>query len=322
MLTYVLFVVGFVFLIKGADFFIAGAASLAKRLKMSNLLIGLTVIALGTSLPELLINLFAANTGSMDIALGNILGSNLSNTLLILGIIAVLVPLNVHQQVVWREIPFIFMSSIVLFLLANDSMIEGNFYSSLTRIDGLILLCFFVMFIYYMVLSSKTSRIHIEEEKVDVKTKNSSAIAALIIAGMLGLYLGGKWIVEGSVEIAEALGISEFIISATVIALGSSLPELVTTIIAATKHDVDMAVGNILGSNIYNIFMVLGITSVTSPMLIESRYNFDITYLLVATFLLFAFMFTGKRRHTLEKGEGISFIGLYLLYIVLIIVRG
>ena len=247
MLVYIMFVVGFFLLIKGADFLVTGIASLAKKLRMSNLLIGLTLLALGTSLPELVINIIAATNGASDIAFGNIIGSNMSNTLLILGILALIIRLKINKNTVIKEIPFGLLAVLVLLVLVNDKILD-NAIPFLSRMDGLILLLFFSIFLYYIYLLAKGSRIKVEEEEVDVKTHKGSTIATFIIIGMLGVFVGGKVIVDGAIAIAQTIGISEFVISLTIVAIGTSLPELATSIMAAKKHDV------ITGSNKYVTF--------------------------------------------------------------------
>ncbi|MBU1975058.1 MAG: calcium/sodium antiporter [Nanoarchaeota archaeon] len=320
MYVYVLFVLGFVFLIKGASWLVAGVASLAKKLRMSNLLIGLTVLAIGTSLPELIINLFATINSKPEVAFGNIIGSNLSNTLLVLGIVALLVQFNIQQGTIRRELPFMFLSIVVLIALVNDKIIDQGI-NTLSRVDGLILLCFFSIFVYYVFLLAKGSRVQLEEKEVDVKTHKGTSIATLIVAGIVFISLGGQWVVNGAVALARVMGFSEFFISATIVAIGTSLPELTATIVAALKQDINLAIGNVIGSNIYNIFFVLGITAVVKPLNIAGSYNFDLGFLLATAFLLFIFMFTGKK-NVLDRGEGISFLALYAIYIIILVIRG
>jgi cation:H+ antiporter len=316
MLEYLLFALGFILLLKGADYLVEGASALAGKLGVSKLVVGLTVVAFGTSMPELVVNVIAATEGTGDVALGTVIGSNLSNILLIFGIAAILYPPKMQQSTVWKEIPFSLLAVFVLFVLANDFMIDGHEIFSLTRTDGLIMLFFFMIFIYYLFGLFRNGG----GRKVPVKMGNAK-MAGLILIGMVGLYLGGRWTVEGAVFIARILSISEFTISAIIVALGTSLPELVTSVRAAMRKDADMAVGNIVGSNIFNIFLVLGITATISPIPIPGFLNSDLSFLAFATVLLFAFMFIG-RRYLLEKWEGAIFLLFYFGYVAMLLLRG
>lgn len=318
MLTYFLFIFGFFVLIKGADLLVDGATSVAKRLNVSDLVIGLTVVAFGTSTPELFVNIFASFQGNTDIAIGNVLGSNIANILLILGIAAIIFPLKVQNTTVWKEIPFSLLAILVLAVLANDELIDQKSSSELTRSDGLILLGFFIIFIYYIFGIAKESNTNHNKEVGHLSNFKS---IAFIVIGLTGLVLGGKWIVDGAVEIAKDLGVSQSLIALTVIAIGTSLPELATSSVAAYKKNTDIAIGNVVGSNIFNIFWILGISSIIKPLPFHSSSNADITMTIIASILLFAFLFTGKK-HLLERWEGGMFILIYLAYIVFLIIRG
>lgn len=317
MIEYILFVLGIVFLVKGANFLVKGSTSLAKKLGISSLITGLTIVAFGTSMPELIVSLISAFKGTSEIVFGNIIGSNISNILLVLGATAIIRNVKIKKTTVWKEIPFALLAVIVLFILSNKIFLGGSSPSMLGRIDGLILLLFFVIFIYYAFAIVKPS-------KKDNKSKEKTPywkIFSMITLGIVGLYLGGKWAVEGAIFIAENLGLSQFLISATIIAIGTSLPELVTSIVAVLKRNVDLAVGNIIGSNIFNIFWILGITSLIKPILIPSFINFDLIILAFITLLLFSLMFI-KKRQVLGRKQGILFILLYATYLVFLIIRG
>ncbi len=315
-LTYLLLPIGFVFLVKGADFLVDGASSIAKRFGVSSLVIGLTIVAFGTSMPELIVNIFASINGNTDIAIGNILGSNIANILLILGISAVIFPLAVKRSTVWKEIPLALLAVIVVALMANDALIDGGSISQLTRIDGLILISFFIIFLYYTFGISRVEPADTTE--VPIHRYSLSRSILMIGVGLVGLTLGGKWIVDVAVALATGLGVSEALIGLTVVAIGTSLPELATSAVAAYKKDVDIAVGNIVGSNIFNIFWVLGLSAVISPLPFPALLMRDVIMTIVATLLLFVVMFVGKR-HTMERWQGIAFIALYVGYIVFII---
>ena len=320
MIEYILFVVGIVFILKGADFLIEGSSALATKFGVSQLVIGLTIVSFGTSMPELVVNMAAVMEGTGDIALGTIIGSNISNIFLILGLTAVFFPPRIEHSTVWKEIPFSLLAVIVLFILTNEFLIDGFEVFSLARTDGLLMLCFFTIFIYYMFSMFKNRNNNNPESKELIKMK-SHKIIFLILAGFLGLYFGGRWTVDGAVFIAGNFGLSEFMVSATIIAIGTSLPELVTSIKAAMKKNVDLAVGNVVGSNIFNIFLILGITATVSPLPIPDFLNMDIGFLFSATALLFLFMFIGEKRK-LEKWQGCLFVLFYLTYITFLILRG
>jgi cation:H+ antiporter len=315
-ITYLLFFVGLYALVKGADLLVDGASSVAKKLGVSTLVIGLTIVAFGTSTPELIVNILASINGNTDLAIGNILGSSIANIWLILGISAVIYPLAVKRGTVWKEIPFSFLAVIVLAFLASDAFIDGEAISALTRIDGLILISFFAIFIYYIFgISHEETEGNTSDE---VKTYSLVRSSLMIIGGIAGLVIGGKWIIDGAIALATSFGVSEAFIGLTIIAIGTSLPELATSAVAAYKKNVDIAVGNIVGSNIFNIFWVLGVSAIIRPLPFSQTLMSDVFVVTVATFLLFAFLFVGKR-HTLERWQGIWFILLYIGYIAYLV---
>ena len=319
MLTYFLFLLGFLLLIKGADLLVDGASAIARRFNVSDLVIGLTVVAFGTSTPELFVNIVASARGNTEIAIGNVLGSNICNVFLILGISAIIYPLTVSKGTVWKEIPFSLLAAIVLGLMANDRVIDGGDSSLLSRIDGLVLLAFFTIFLYYSFSIAKA--IDGMDEHVPVKSLGLAKSSLLVLVGLIGLTLGGKWIVDGAVAIANNLGMSESLVGLTVVAVGTSLPELATSAVAAYKKNVDIAVGNVVGSNIFNIFFVLGISSIIKPLPFQTKSNWDVAVVIAASLLLFLAMFTGKK-HSLDRWEGIVFLFLYGGYIVFLIING
>jgi len=318
MLTYILFAVGFVFLIKGADFLVDGATSVARRLNVSDLVIGLTVVAFGTSTPELLVNLIASFNGNTDIAIGNVLGSNIANVFLILGISSVIFPLTVTKGTVWKEIPFSLLAAIVLLLMANDQILDRAGASVLTRIDGLIFLCFFTIFIYYTF--SIAARVEGMEAHVPARQHGWLRSLLGMIAGLAGLTIGGKWVVDGAIVLATKLGMSESVIGLTIVAVGTSLPELATSALAAYKKNPEIAVGNVVGSNIFNIFFVLGISATIRPLPLQTKNNVDIAVVIFSSLMLFFFMFTGKKR-SLDRWEGIVCLILYFGYVAFLILN-
>ena len=314
----ILLTVGFTILIKGADWLVDGASSLARKLKVSDLVIGLTVVAFGTSTPELFVNIFASLQGNAEIAIGNILGSNIFNILLILGVSSLIFPLSVTRGTVWKEIPFSLLAVIVLGVVANDALFDKAGFSILTRIDGFVFLAFFGIFMYYIASIAKDSG----NTQTSAEGKIGLAKSlVMVIGGFIGLAFGGKLVVEGAVNIASGLGVSQSLIGLTIVAAGTSLPELATSAVAAYKKNADIAVGNIVGSNIFNVFFILGISSLIKPLPIISGANIDILVLIGASLFLFFAMFTGKRR-IIDRWEGAVFIVLYAAYVIYLIKRG
>ena len=315
-LTIILFVLGFALLVKGADWLVVGASAIARRFDVSDLVIGLTVVAFGTSTPELFVNVAASLKGNTDIAIGNILGSNIANILLILGSAAIIHPLAVTKGTVWKEIPFSLLAAVVLVLTASDRLLNAAEASVLSRADGGVLLCFFVVFLYYTHgIAKNVSGI---SAHVPPAVPGVPKSAMLVAGGLIGLALGGKWIVEGAVRIATALDMSESLIGLTIVAVGTSLPELATSAMAAYRGNVEIAVGNVVGSNIFNIFFVLGLSAVIKPLPFQGAGLLDITVVVVASVALFAFMFSGGKR-SLDRWEGIVFVVSYAVYITFLI---
>jgi cation:H+ antiporter len=321
LITTALFFVGFVLLIKGADLLVEGASALATRLGVSALVIGLTIVAFGTSAPELIVNLLASVNGNTDIAIGNILGSNIVNIFIILGVSAVIYPLSVGRGTVWKEIPFALLAVVVLAFLAMDAVFSGDTTSILSRGDGLVLIAFFVIFLYYIWGLTKTEAGTSPVAAETPLTLGYGRSTLMIILGLGGLVIGGKWIVDGAVVFATALGVSQALIGLTVVAIGTSLPELATSITAALKRNVDIAVGNVVGSNIFNIFWILGISAFITPLPFSALLTTDVVVTVVATLALFMALFVG-RRHTLERWQGVVFILAYVAYIIFLIGRG
>ncbi len=326
LLTVALFILGFIFLIKGADIVIDGSSSIAKKLGVSSFFIGLTIVAFGTSIPELIISVLASFKESADIALGNIIGSNISNTLLILGVVAVISPLAIKKATVNKEIPFSLLAVLAVGILANDFLIDRTVPDGLTRVDGLILILFFIIFIYYTFGITK-ERENIfqktigEIKQADPKEYSNTMSILMIIIGLAGLSLGGKWIVDGAISLAQFFGLSEALVGLTIVAIGTSLPELAASAMAAKRGQADMAVGNIVGSNIFNFLWILGLSSVISPIKYSPALNVDILILIAVTILLLFLIYIG-RKNILGRWEGIVMLGLYALYLVFLIGRG
>lgn len=318
MLIYILFVLGFVVLIKGADLLVDGSSSLASRFGVSPMVIGLTIVAFGTSAPELVVNLMASLSGNTDIAIGNVVGSNIANILLILGAAAVVYPLTVKRSTVWKEIPFALLASVMLFVFANDALIDGASGSMLGRVDGLAFLGFFVIFLYYIIGLAKSAPVEAGDEVATMPT--AKAVGGVII-GIAGLVVGGKWIVDGAIALASGFGVSETLIGLTIVAIGTSLPEMATSVVAAYKRNVDIAVGNVIGSNIFNIFWILGVSALINPLPFAEQLNLDLFVVIAATLALFVSVFVGKK-HVIERWQGVVFVLLYIFYVLYLIMRG
>ena len=326
-----LLIVGILFLIKGADWLVDGASGIAKRIGISDLIIGLTVVAFGTSMPELVVNIMSSLQGANDLAIGNVVGSNIANILLILGIAAVITPIAVKTSTVWNEIPLALLAALILMLMANDHIVDKYPISELSRSDGLSFLAFFVIFLWYIFKLAKQG----EKELGDSSQTKRSILSgtALLIGGIVLLVLGGKFTVDGAIHIATALGLSQSLIGLTVVAVGTSLPELATSIVAALKKKADIAVGNIVGSNIFNIFWILGVSATIQPLRFQPALNVDLGVTVFATVVLFFAVHTGylhhrlffwkqREHHVVERGDGLLMLTLYVIYIGYLIWRG
>lgn len=301
-------VLGFVLLIKGADWMISGASVLAKKNKISDLAIGLTIVAFGTSAPELVVNIVSSIDGHTDIILGNVIGSNIFNLFLILGIIGVISPINVQSGTVWKEIPISLLAAVLLLVLGNSFF--GQPDAVLSQGDGLVFVSLFLLFMFYIYRGMTTETIQSAEY---IQPMSNLKIGVLIAIGLAGLIGGGRLVVDNAVQIAQHIGISEKIIGLTIIAVGTSLPELVTSIVATVKGNTDMAVGNIIGSNVFNIFLVLGISVIINPLAFNTDFNFDILMLLGGTLFLFIAMFTGQKKK-LDRWEAVLFLMGFVAY--------
>ncbi len=318
MIVNVVFLVfGLILLLKSAGYLVDGAASLAKKWGMSGLLIGLTVISFGTSLPEVLVNVLASLRGSADIGMGNIVGSNISNTLLVLGITIVIAgALRIDKSILYKQIPFSILSVIVLFVLANGTLINGGTETGLFRSGGIVLLCFFSIFLYFTFTESKEV-----EEETEVKERRLLISWLMTTGGLIGLYFGAEMTVDNAEALAMNLGISEALIGIIVIGLGTSLPELAACITAALKKQSGMAIGNIIGSNIFNVLWVLGVSSIIMPIEYSPILDLDIGIVLISSIILIPLIVFGRKNY-LSRGGGIILISLYMAYIIYVVIRG
>jgi cation:H+ antiporter len=315
LLLIVILLAGFAALIYGANTLVDSASSLAKKYNIPNIVIGLTIVAFGTSAPELIINVFASVQGDSAIAMGNVVGSNIFNVLGIAGIAAIIYPLSVKTNTTWIEIPLSLLAASILLVIANDVLIDKGAASAVTRIDGIVLLFFFLIFMVYNLQVAKKGG---EEGEVDIRDYPKWKSILLILAGLALLVIGGRAIVYSAVELATMFGIPERIIALTIISIGTSLPELATSAVAAYKKHADIAIGNVVGSNIFNIFLVLGVSAVINPVPLQPGANMDLLVNLGAGLLLFLFIFTGKK-HSVDRWEGVLFVGIYVAYVVALV---
>lgn len=316
MLTYILFIIGVFLLLKGGDLLVDGASSFAKNRNISPIVIGLTIVAFGTSAPEMIVNVIAAFSGNTDIAIGNVLGSNIVNIFLILGISAMIYPISAKRNTVLKEIPFSLLAAVLVAFTANDVLIDKAAHSEISRIDGLVYLLFFCVFMYYIFGITRSENDILE---VDVQKTSDKKAFLFIFLGLVGLFFGGKWIVEGAVQIAKTFEVSESLIGLTIVAIGTSLPEMATSAIAAFKKQTDIAIGNVVGSNIFNIFWVLGLSSIIRPLPFNEAGNVDILMTIASSLLLFWFMFIGNRR-MLDRWKGLLMTLIYIMYLAYLIV--
>ncbi len=328
MFEFILFVVGLAILVKGADFLVDGASSLASRFKISPIVIGLTVVAFGTSSPELVVSLTSALSGNTDIALGNVIGSNIFNILLILGISAVIFPLVVLKNTTRKEIPFSFLGAILIAVFGlqiaiNTGVFDLSVISSpevvgtIGRTGGIFLLAFFIIFLYYTFGIAKVTG----ESEIEIKKRSLSIIFLFILLGLLGLTFGSKIAIDNAVAIARMFNLSDAFIGLTLVSAGTSFPELFTNIAAVRKKNTDIAVGNIVGSNIFNIFLILGVTSLVKDIPIRGIQLVDIAVLIGATLILLISIFIWKK-HSIGRREGIFMLLLYIVYIAFLLIRG
>lgn len=320
MLAYFLFALGFPVLIKGADWLLNGATSISQKLKVSGILVGLTIVAFGTSLPELMVTLFATAKNEQGLLVSGIVGSNITNIFLILGVGGVIYPITVKQETVWQEIPLSLLAAVALGFMASDILLDKAEVNLLSRTDSLLLLTLLIVFLYYLFSIARASRQDVQEDDKNEPGVGNLKIAAQIAAGLVGLYLGGQLIVDNALLIAQDLGVSQTLVGASLIAFGTSLPELITSIVAATKKQPDIVVGNVIGSNIFNIFLILGLNGLISPISVSPDLGFDILLMIFAHLLLFMFLFMGQR-HVLQRSQAWVFVAIYISYITFVLIR-
>ena len=307
-------ILGFLLLIKGADFFVDGSSSIAKKFKIPPMVIGLTLVAFGTSAPELAVSIDAALALSNGLVFGNVIGSNIANTLLILGLSAAITPISISKKTIFKEMPFLIVSTIAMAVMAMDKLID-NSRNLLSRVDGMILLLLFVIYFFSMIEMIFNNK---EKDSEEVESMPLFKSSVLTVFGLIAIVMGADLTVTSAVSIAALFGLSETLIGLTVVAVGTSLPELITSVVAAKKGENDIAIGNIIGSNVFNILLVLGVSASINPIIISSRNYIDLVILIIATVTTMLIMFTGSK---ISKWEGRLMYLAYFGYIAYLVLR-
>lgn len=309
LLNIVFLLIGLLLILIGANCLTDGSSSIAKKFGISDLVIGLTIVAFGTSAPELMVNVVAAVNGSAELAVGNVVGSNIFNILIIVGITALVMPIKVQKSIMNNEIPLVILSSLALVACASDSLIDGSSENIISRIDGIILLLFFAIFMRYTFSIAKNS----SESGEEIKSMPMWKACLFIVGGLAGLIFGGQLFVDGASEIARSLGVSEAVIGLTLVACGTSLPELATSIVAAVKKNPGIAIGNVIGSNLFNIFFILGTSATIKPLPMGKITNLDLLTL-VASAVLFWIVGWFFKNKTITRAEGSVMVACYVAY--------
>lgn len=316
-MAYILLIVGFAILIKGADFFVDGASNIARLLRVPPILIGLTIVAFGTSSPEATVSIIAALEGNSGVSLGNVIGSNIFNITLVVGAAAFLYPLKVQSETIKKEIPFTLLASVALLILMSDVALQGFDNNLLTRSDGFIFLLFLSIFMYYVIEIGLRSRKYTANEAPPEGIAWGKNILFTIL-GLAAIIFGGNLVVNNGTQIAYSLGMSETLVGLTIIAIGTSLPELVTSITAALKKESEIALGNIVGSNIFNILFVLGASATIAPLTVDDKVFMDVILMIALTVVLLIF---SRTRFRIGKREGLVLAVAYIIYLIFIILR-
>ncbi|EGQ18462.1 CaCA family calcium (Ca2+):cation antiporter [Sporosarcina newyorkensis 2681] len=316
-MAYIILIIGFTLLIKGAGYFVDGASNIARLLQVPPILIGLTIVAFGTSSPEATVSIIAALEGSAEVAVGNVVGSNIFNITLVVGVAAFLYPLKVESETIRKEIPFTLLASVALLILMSDMALQGFSSNMITRGDGFIFLLFLSIFMYYVIEIGLKSRKNAANEPVPENISWGKNILITIL-GLAAIIFGGDLVVDNGTKIAYSLGMSETLVGLTIIAIGTSLPELVTSISAALKKESEIALGNIVGSNIFNILFVLGASAAISPLAVNDKVFIDVVFMIVLTVVLMIFSRTNFK---IGKREGSVLAAAYIVYLVYIIIR-
>ncbi len=328
-MDYILLLIGFFLLVKGADYFVDGSSDIAKKLRIPSLIIGLTIVAFGTSAPEAAVSITASIDGQNGIAIGNVIGSNIFNLLMVIGASGIIKPLLVEKSILSRDFPFLLLTSIILVILCADMLIFNSSINTISRIDSIILLLLFVVFLYYLISSAIKDRkesfcepetsVDIDMVPVRAIEKNNTLIKSVLISivGIFTVILGGNLVVDSASSIASSFGVSDQLIGLTIVSIGTSLPEFVTSVIAATKGESDLALGNVIGSNIFNILFIIGISGLISPMNVDPKLLVDGAIMILSTLLVY---FYAYRKNNISKLESWSLSAFYLGYLAYLII--
>lgn len=318
-LNILLLIVGFIALVKGADIFVEGSSNLAKALKIPTLIIGLTIVAFGTSAPECAVSVIASLKGNSDIAIGNVVGSCICNTLLVLGIAGLFGNLACKKKIIERDFTYSILSNIILIIMCSAAIFANNSIKEISRTNGALLICFLIIYVYSLLMDAKnTIRNNKEKNNEETLYKLTFKDILFIILGLIGIVGGGELVVNNATSIAKIIGISDRVIALTVVAVGTSLPEIVTSVIAVKKGENDIALGNVIGSNIFNIFMILGLSSIAKPLTYTLDSYIDMIIMLAASILVFV-LFSIKKK--LSKKECIVLLISYIAYIGYLMIR-
>lgn len=321
-MNYILLIIGFVLLIKGADIFVDGASKVAKKFGIPAVIVGLTIVSIGTSAPELAVSVIGALRGANEITMGNILGSNIFNTLMVLGVTSTIMPIVIKKSTISKDFIINVIVAIILLVLTFGSMLWGG-TSQISRLSGIILLVLCIVYILSLIIATKK----INNSGENSEDENNEEVKVLtciikILFGIIGIIIGGEMVVDSATNIATSFGMSQKLIGLTIVAVGTSLPELVTSMVAAIKQENDIALGNVFGSNIFNMLLILGASATIKPMAVSPQLGIDLIFLIVVTLILGAFMFIGKEgKSKLSRKEGIILVLIYIAYVVYIVMR-
>ena len=317
-LSFALLIAGFILLVKGADFFVDGSSSIAKLLKIPSIVIGLTIVAFGTSAPEAAVSIIAGIQKSNDIAVGNVIGSNMFNLLMVLGISAAIKPVSIKDQIIKKDYPFMLIATVLLLVMSYDVLLGGS-ENIISRGDAIILLIFMGIFLYSVISSAlRTRKENIDSGEDEIPSYGVVKSLLFTIGGLAGIIIGGQFVVDSASDIAIRFGMSQTLVGLTIVAVGTSLPELVTSIVAARKGESDIAFGNVVGSNVFNILFVLAASAVISPMNINAQSLADLLILMAVTLAAYIFCVTKKR---VNRAEGIILASVYAIYLTYAIIR-
>ena len=318
MLNFLILVVGLVLLVKCADIFVDSSSNIAKAFGIPALVIGLTIVAFGTSAPEAAVSLTAALRGSNEISIGNVVGSNICNSLLILGLCGIFATLQTNDEVRKRDFPYYLLSSVVLLIITGEYFIHHETLGWVSRANGLTLLCFLGVYVYLLIAGVKREKLNKKEEKIEEKTKFKWKDALFLVIGIAGIVGGGQLVVNGASGLARQLGVAENVIALTIIAIGTSLPELVTSVIATRKGETDLAIGNVIGSDIFNILFIVGLTASVKPISLDFTAFMDIIFMTLSSTLVFIMLQKNRR---IGRMKGMSMLAMYVVYMAYILVR-